>query len=161
MPGRSARFIPSCSSTRPPWDARSDACSQSARSSMYARTGLAEPVDRELREPAAGELEHHEVDRVRVPGGVEAARVPRVDGLGQLPEEVEQEVDEMAARLEERPVGHGRAPGHRLVPRGQVHELRHLAEDEAADVRLADLVLHGTEDGLRAVLVVHGDLPSG
>ena len=85
--------------------------------------------------------------------------MPCVDGLGQLLEEVEQEVDEMAARLEERPVGHGRAPGHRLVPRGQVHELRHLAEDEAADVRLADLILHGAEDGLRAVLVVDGDAP--
>ncbi len=128
---------------------------------MYRVPGPAEPVDRDLRQPAAGELEHYEVDRVGIPGGVEAARVPCVDGLGQLPEEVEQEVDEMAARLEERPVGHGRAPGHRLVPRGEVHELRHLAEDEAADVRLADLVLHRPEDRLRAVLVVDGDAPPG
>ena len=44
-----------------------------------ARAGGAEAVDRDLREPAVGEVERDEVDRVRLPARVEAARVAGVD----------------------------------------------------------------------------------
>ena len=98
--------------------------------------------------------------RVCLPRLVEAARVSCVDRFGQLAVQVEQQIDEMAARLEQRPVRHGRAPRHGLLPRRQVHELRDLAEDEAADAGLADLLLDRAEDRLRPVLVVDGDSKS-
>ena len=67
----------------------------------------------------------------------------------------------MDAALEERSVRHLSSPRHGLVPGCEVHELPELAEDEAADVSRADLLLDRTEDRLLAVLVVDSDPPAG
>jgi hypothetical protein len=93
-----------------------------------ARAGRAEPVDRHLGQAVAGELEEDDVNGVGVALGVKTARGPRRDRLGELPVEVEQQVEKVHASLEERPVGHGGALGDRLVPRREIHELPDLAK---------------------------------
>jgi hypothetical protein len=82
----------------------------------------------------------------------------RAHGDGRLSGQGQHEIDEVHAALEERPVRHRPPPLNRLVPRGEVHELRELDEHEAPDVLRPDAVANRPEDRLLAVLVVDGDL---
>ena len=121
---------------------------------------LAEAVDRELGEATVRELERDEVDGVCAALSLEAARVTGVNGNRLLAEEQHQQIDEVHAALEEGPVRHRRAPRYRLVPRGEIHQLPDLAEDEPADVRRADLLPERAVDRHLAELVIDGDLPA-
>ena len=121
-----------------------------------ADPGRTEPVDHELGKPPLRELEGDEVDRVGV-ALVQAARVARVDGVRDLVEVGQEQVDEVDAALEERPVRHRGAPGNGLVPGSHVHELPELAENEPPHLAGGDRVADRLEDRLLAELVVDGD----
>ena len=76
-----------------------------------------EPVHGDLTQPAACELDRDELHGICVLLLVEAGRVLRRDGDGRLPDDRDQQVDEVDAAFEQRTVRHPRAPRRRLLPR--------------------------------------------
>jgi len=121
-----------------------------------ARSRLAQAIDRDLGEAALGELEGDEVNRIGPPFPLEPARVTSVDRQRLLTVERYQQIDEVHAAFEERPVRHRRTPGHRLVPRCEIHQLPDLAKDEASDVPRPYLLAQRSVDRHLTELVVDG-----
>ena len=70
------------------------------------RSSAAEPVNRDLCQPGARELERDEVDRVRLAIRFETARVAGVHGFRNLAIEIEEEIDEVDSAFEQRSVRH-------------------------------------------------------